>query len=105
MTEVDAHLHPTQINGNVRSSGVAISGLLSGTCPVSVRGDLSSRRLLPPSEAANLPVQRQRMLPCRKDFEPARHVRFGSLADIEERQSHVRFTPEADMHRRRLHVR
>lgn len=33
MTEVDAHLHPTQIKGNVRSSGVAIERHLACQCP------------------------------------------------------------------------
>jgi hypothetical protein len=37
----------------------------------------------------------QRMLPCRKDFEPVRHVRFGSLADITARWPHVRFAPDS----------
>src|SRR4029453_11685354 len=37
----------------------------------------------------------QRMLPCRKDFEPVRHVRFGSLADIKAWIRDVRFTPES----------
>ena len=35
------------------------------------------------------------MLPCRKDFEPVRHVRFGSLTDIVQRPRHVRFTPDS----------
>ena len=35
------------------------------------------------------------MLPCRKDFEPVRHVRFGSLADVGAGVEDVRFTPES----------
>src|SRR4026208_609467 len=41
------------------------------------------------------------MLPCRKDFEPVRHVRFGSLADIKAWIRDVRFTPKS----RLVHLR
>ena len=44
----------------------------------------------------DLPVQPTRA-PCRKDFEPVRHVRYGSLADIRALKRDVRFTPEADV--------
>ena len=62
--------------------------VMPGTRWLSAR---AARRLLPPSEAA-ISQCSQRMLSCRKDFEPARHVRFGSLADIARLIQDVCFT-------------
>jgi hypothetical protein len=48
----------------------------------------AARRLVATERSRDLPVQRQRMLPCRKHFEPARHVRLvASQSGITEKQT------------------
>src|SRR5262245_58403276 len=57
----------------------------------------TSRQIIPP--VAKLPAREKYRLPFVLNF---KHVCFGSLADIQKRQSHVRFTPES-RHAERRH--